>query len=77
MANAPHPNAARLFMEWLMGDDFARLSAENHVDPVHPGATLTSGQMPLDQVPLLKLTVDEIAKGIPEVVEQWRDTFGS
>lgn len=76
MATAPHPNAARLFMEWLMSDDFSRLSVANHGDPVHPGPTLTAGQKPLDQVKLLQLSVDEIAKGIPEVVEQWRDTFG-
>jgi iron(III) transport system substrate-binding protein len=77
MATAPHPNAARLFMEWLMGDDYARLSVANHSDPVHPGLALTSGQQPLDQIKVLALSVDEIAKGVPEVIEQWRDTFGS
>jgi len=76
MASAPHPNAARLFMEWLMSDDFGKLSVANHGDPVHPGLTLTSGQKPLDQVPVLSLTVAEIAKGVPEIIEQWRDTFG-
>ena len=76
MATAPHPNAARLFMEWLMSDDFSRLSVANHGDPVHPGLALTSGQKPLDQVPIMALSVAEIAKGVPEIVEQWRDTFG-
>jgi iron(III) transport system substrate-binding protein len=77
MANAPHPNAARLFMEWLLSDDFAKLSVANHGDPVHPGLTLTSGQKPMDEVPLMQLSIAEIAKGVPEVIEQWRDTFGS
>ena len=77
MASAPHPNAARLFMDWLLSDDFSRLSVANHGDPVHPGVALTSGQKPMDQVPLLQLSVAEIAKGVPEVIEQWRDTFGS
>jgi iron(III) transport system substrate-binding protein len=76
MATAPHPNAARLFQQWLMGDEYARLSVENHTDPTRPGMTLTSGQKSLDEVKLLSLTVDEIAKGVPEVIEQWRDTFG-
>lgn len=76
MASAPHPNAARLFMEWLMNDDFGKLSVANHGDPVHLGLTLTSGQKPLNQVPVLSLTVAEIAKGVPEIVEQWRETFG-
>jgi iron(III) transport system substrate-binding protein len=76
MASAPHSNAARLFMEWPMSDDFSRLSVANHGDPVHPGLTLTSGQKPLDQVPIITLSVAEIAKGVPGIVEQWRDTFG-
>jgi len=76
LAAAPHPNAARLFTEWLMGDEYAKLSIVNHIDPARPGLTLTSGQKPLDSVKLLSLTVDEIAKGVPEVIEQWRDTFG-
>ncbi len=77
MASAPHPKAARLFMEWLMSDEFSRLSVANHGDPVHPGLTLTSGQKPIGEVPLLQLSVAEIAKGVPEVIEQWRDTFGN
>lgn len=76
MATAPHPNAARLFQQWLMSDEYARLSVENHTDPIRPGMTLTSGQKSLDEVKVLSLTVDEIAKGVPEVIEQWRDTFG-
>ena len=52
LTNAPHPNAARLFTDWLLGDDFTKLAAQTHIDPVHPVSTLTSGQMPLDQVPL-------------------------
>jgi iron(III) transport system substrate-binding protein len=76
MASAPHPNAARLFQGWLMGDEYARLSIANHTDPIRPGLTLTSGQKSLDTVKVLSLTVEEIAKGVPEVIEQWRDTFG-
>ncbi len=77
MANAPHPNAARLFMEWLMSDDFGKLSVANHGDPVHPGLALTSGQKALTDVPLLSLTVEEVAKGVPDIIERWRDTFGT
>jgi iron(III) transport system substrate-binding protein len=77
MASAPHPNAARLFMEWLLSDDYSKLSVANHGDPVHPGLALTSGQKPMNEVPLMQLSVAEIAKGVPEVIEQWRDTCGS
>ena len=76
MANAQHPNAARLLQDWLIGEDYARLPVANHNDPVGPVLTLTSGQRPLNEVKALTLTVGEIAKGVPEVIEQWRETFG-
>ena len=76
IAAAPHPNAARLFMEWLMSETYSRMSVALHGDPVRPGIPLTSGQKPLDQVPILTLSVAEISKGVPEVIEAWRDTFG-
>ena len=77
VASAPHPNAARLYMEWLMSDDFSKLSVANHGDPVHPGVALTSGQKPLDQVPVMSLSMQETAAGIQDIIERWRDTFGS
>jgi len=52
------------------------MSVALHGDPVRPGIELASGQKPLDQVPILTLSVDEISKGVPEVIEAWRDTFG-
>ena len=70
MESAPHPNAARLFMEWLLSDAVGRFSVANHGDPVHPGLTLTSGQKPMDAVKLMTLSVAEIAKGVPDVLDQ-------
>jgi hypothetical protein len=32
---------------------------------------------PLSEQKVIPLTVDEIRLGVPEVIEQWRDTFGS
>jgi iron(III) transport system substrate-binding protein len=77
IAAAPHPAAARLFMEWLMSETYSRMSVALHGDPVRPGIKLTSGQKPLDQVPILTLSVAEITKGVPEVISAWRDTFGN
>src|ERR1700761_8083374 len=77
VASAPHPTAPRLYMEWLMSDDFSKLSVANHGDPVHPGVALTSGQKPLDQVPVMSLSMQETAAGIQDIIERWRDTFGS
>ncbi|MBV9786413.1 MAG: extracellular solute-binding protein [Acidisphaera sp.] len=77
MADAPHPNAGRLFMEWLLSREFAELCVENRTDPVRADVAPKAGEKPLSEVKLLRLTTAEIGKGVPEVIEQWRDTFGS
>jgi len=75
-AGAPHPNAAKLFMEWLLSDAYARLIAAQGSEPIHAGVPPRADAPPLDQQKVLTLTVEEIRKGVPELVEQWRDTFG-
>jgi iron(III) transport system substrate-binding protein len=77
LAQAPRPNAARLFMEWLLSADYARACVQWHLEPVRADAPLMPGTKRLADLKLLHLTTEEIATGIPEVIEQWRDTFGS
>lgn len=77
LAQAPRPNAARLFLEWLLSADYARACVQWHLEPVRADAPLMPGTKRLADLKLLRLTTEEIAKGIPEVIEQWRDTFGN
>jgi iron(III) transport system substrate-binding protein len=37
--------------------------------------TLKPGARPLSEVKIIRQTTAEIGKGVPEVIEQWRDTF--
>jgi iron(III) transport system substrate-binding protein len=75
LARAPHPNAARLFQNWLLSKEFAQVCANAYVTPVRDDVTFKPGAVPLSQVKVLRQTTAEIAKGVPEVIEQWRDTF--
>ena len=77
MANAPHPHAARLFMEFLLGAEHAEILVRHYREPVRPEAKPPERAKTPGDIKVLRPTVDEIAKGIPEVIEQWRDTFGS
>jgi iron(III) transport system substrate-binding protein len=75
MARAPHPNAARLFQNWLLSKEFAQVCANAYVTPVREDVTLKPGAKPLSEVKIIRQTTAEIGKGVPEVIEQWRDTF--
>lgn len=76
-ANAPHPHAGRLFMEWLLSPEYARLIAADGSEPILVGVPPRSGMPPLADQKIISLTVGEIRTGVPRVIEQWRDTFGS
>jgi iron(III) transport system substrate-binding protein len=77
MAAAPHPNAARLFLEWMLSEDYAKACVKWHLEPVRADAPQMEGTKRLSDINLIRLTEPEIAKGMPEVIESWRDTFGS
>jgi iron(III) transport system substrate-binding protein len=76
-ATAPHPNAARLFLNWMLGPEYTQAAIERGSEALRSGLTLSTGRPPLEQLKVMRLTVEEIRKGVPEVIEQWRDTFGS
>jgi iron(III) transport system substrate-binding protein len=75
-ASAPHPNAAKLFMEWLLSPDYARMIAADGSEPILVGIAPRPGMPSLADQKIIPLTVDEIRTGVPIVVEQWRETFG-
>jgi iron(III) transport system substrate-binding protein len=77
LAAAPHPNAARLFQEWMLSSDYSQACVDNFIMPVRTDAPPLKGGKRLTDTKIWTMTTAEIAKGIPEVIEQWRDTFGS
>jgi iron(III) transport system substrate-binding protein len=77
LASAPHPNAARLYLEWLFSLDYAQACVEMHLEPVRADAPPMQGTKRIGTFKSIALSTTEIAKGIPDVIEQWRDTFGN
>ena len=74
--NAPAPNAAKLFVEFLLDREAAEVQVKNHSLSVIKGIKPALGAKPLEEIKVIRPTEEEIAKGIPEVKEQFRDTFG-
>ena len=74
--NAPHPDAARVFMEWLLSEEYSRMLAADGSEPIRGGVEARKEMPRLADIKVITLTPDEIRKGVPTVIEQWRDTFG-
>jgi len=77
MANAPHPNAGRLFMEWLLSLDYAAACKDWFLEPVRADAPRMKGARPISEIKTISISAAEIARTLPDAVEQWRDTFGN
>jgi iron(III) transport system substrate-binding protein len=71
-----HPNAAKLFMEFVYSADTAGEDIEEFGVPLRKDVALPAGYKKLDELKTIRPTIDEIVKGIPERAERWRDTFG-
>ena len=76
MKGAKHPNAARLFMEYLMSQEAATVWLANFNESIRPEIIPPAGLKSAKDVKTIRPTVDEISAGIPEVIKQWRETFG-
>ncbi len=74
--NAPHPNGAKLFMEFATGPLYSQVMRQFYVMPVRDDVPPPEGAKPLSEVKLISATPQEIEQGLPEVKEAWRDTFG-
>jgi iron(III) transport system substrate-binding protein len=74
--NAPAPNAAKLYMEFLLSKEAGEAQVETHSLSVVKGVAPAPGAKPLESIKVIRPTEEEIAKGIPEVKEKFRDTFG-
>ncbi len=71
-----NPNAAKLFMEFLLSPEGYRVLAENFEQSLRSEVPPPSGAKSLNDVKVHILTMDEVSKGIPVAKEKWRDTFG-
>jgi iron(III) transport system substrate-binding protein len=76
MKNAPAPNTAKLFMEYLLGKDCNEIMLKFRQDPVNKTVKMPAGMKSVADVKTIRPSYEEIDKGIPEVKELFRDTFG-
>ena len=77
LKGSKHPNAAKLFMEYLYSVEASQIDVKHFVVPMRPEVQVAKGEKPVDQVKLFHPTNEQIDKGIPEAIEDWRDTFGN
>ena len=76
MKGCKHPNTARLFMEFLMTEGASTIWVNHFNETIRPEVSVPKGNKSAKDLKIIRPTVAEITKGIPEVIKQWRETFG-
>ncbi|HET8577513.1 MAG TPA: extracellular solute-binding protein [Methylomirabilota bacterium] len=76
LKNAPAPNAGKLFMEYLFSKECNEIMVKLREDSINKHVKPLPGAKSLAEIKTIRPTYEEIEKGIPEVKEQFRDTFG-
>ncbi len=74
--NAPSPNAGKLYMEFLLSKEAGEVQVRSHSLSVVKGVAPAPGAKPLESIKVVRPTEEEVTRGIPEVKEKFRDTFG-
>lgn len=73
---APHPNAAKVFSDWLFSLEAQQILANNGLYSGHPGVKYPKGLTPLSEIKLIVVTPDESVKMRKPVRKRFREEFG-
>jgi iron(III) transport system substrate-binding protein len=76
MAKAPHPNAARLFTDWLFSKEAQQVLADDGLYVPNEEVTYPQGKRPLKEIKLLPAEPEEIEKRNSEIKSRFRELFG-
>ncbi len=75
LKEAPHPNAGRLFENFMYSREYTQELVKQGHFPLRSGIPSMNG-MTLEKIKWMRVKAERLASGVPEVVAKWRETFG-
>lgn len=76
-ANAPHPNAAKLFANYLLSKENSETLVKWGGQPLNAAVAPPKGVPSIDEIKVGPLSEEEVVAQVPETIERWRDIFGN
>jgi iron(III) transport system substrate-binding protein len=77
MKQAPHPNAARLFMNFMFSREAQQIFVDYGFRSVHPNVHEPSGRTPLSEIKLLRTDPEEQERAGGEIKARYARYFGT
>ena len=71
-----NPNAAKLFMEFLLGIEKSQIAVADENESLRPEVKNPPGMPAIESIKTFRVSPEELATGVPDVIEKWRDLFG-
>jgi iron(III) transport system substrate-binding protein len=75
LKSAPHPNAAKLFMEFLMGPEFGRILVTARYESMRADIAPLHGAKSVTEIRSIHPTLTESTQGVQLAAELWRSVF--
>jgi iron(III) transport system substrate-binding protein len=76
MAKAPHPNAARVFTDWLFGKTAQQIMADDGLYVPNEEVTYAKDKRPMREIKIMPASPEEIMKRNEEIKTKFRELFG-
>ena len=76
LENAPHPNAAKLFLNFINSPEYSEVISKFYEQPINQQVELPGGKS-LAEVETYTPSPEEIEQEIPGVKEKWSQEFGA
>jgi len=76
LAGAPHPNAAKLFAEFLLGPEVSEYYAADQRFPLRADVPAPESLVPLADLKLIMVPDTKVVSDLPEAQTKFRDIFG-
>jgi iron(III) transport system substrate-binding protein len=76
LAKAPHPNAAKVFTDFLFAREAQQILADDGLYVPNEAVTYPAGKRPLKELRLIKVEPEEMQKRDEEIKKRFRELFG-
>jgi len=76
MARAPHPNAARVFTDFLFGKEAQQILVDDGLYVPNEEVTYAKDKRPLREIKVLRAEPEEVLKRNEEIKARFRELFG-
>ncbi|GAC1669219.1 MAG: extracellular solute-binding protein [Candidatus Dormibacteraceae bacterium] len=75
LANSKHPNAARLFTNFMFSKEYSTALVATFNYPLREDVAPPAGVPPLSKIKVLSNTVDQLTKELPGTITKWRSVM--